>query len=404
MGVHLMIFGACNVVGTAAVPKGSTNAVGNHGTVTTCTVQGFLIYVSLMTAFSYYCSFSVYSYVGTLKNFDKSAFQNGMETYIHVLVHLYPLATALYITSQQLFNNTGFGYCFVEGDPIGCGGSPRATNEAIVPCDRGGQTYQTIQLVELLWDIPLFIMLLFPTAVMITLYLKVKKRQDSILILSCEVAQQSLYYLLVIYAGVIPSAVVHTLDWFQFLTTELATNLTLFSNVMATLCGLWTVIMYLYFSNPKTESVQKYRGGEEDGDGRENNNDSADELDPSLSDGVRMNSGESGANIFSFCPETETEHNSTNDNNQSNHLSLVAAGTKTTNTDPTNASTRRRNSSTKSRNRSGSDRVSRKFSFNIFDGTNASSAYSDFIFDGDSEDEREDHRETQQWSSVQDQI
>lgn len=46
----------------------------------------------------------------------------------------------------------------------------------------------------------------------------------------------------------------------------------------------------------------------------------------------------------------------------------------------------------------------RGYSFNIFDGTNATGAFADFIHDGDSDDERADNAQTTHWSSVQDQI
>ena len=44
----------------------------------------------------------------------------------------------------------------------------------------------------------------------------------------------------------------------------------------------------------------------------------------------------------------------------------------------------------------------RKYSFNIFDGTNASGAFADFIHDGDSDDEKEDNFATDRWAAIQD--
>ena len=42
-----------------------------------------------------------------------------------------------------------------------------------------------------------------------------------------------------------------------------------------------------------------------------------------------------------------------------------------------------------------------KWSFNIFDGTNAEGDFADFVFDGDSEDERYDQGETDRWREIQ---
>ena len=45
-----------------------------------------------------------------------------------------------------------------------------------------------------------------------------------------------------------------------------------------------------------------------------------------------------------------------------------------------------------------------RYSFNIFDGTDASGAFAAFIHDGDSDDERVDHEQTDHWAAVQDHI
>jgi len=46
-----------------------------------------------------------------------------------------------------------------------------------------------------------------------------------------------------------------------------------------------------------------------------------------------------------------------------------------------------------------------KYSFNIFDGTNAASgAFAAFIHEGDSDDERVDHDQTVRWDAIQDHV
>jgi len=42
-----------------------------------------------------------------------------------------------------------------------------------------------------------------------------------------------------------------------------------------------------------------------------------------------------------------------------------------------------------------------KYSFNIFDGTDASGAFAAFIYDGDSDDEKVDNAMTDHWAAVQ---
>ena len=43
-------------------------------------------------------------------------------------------------------------------------------------------------------------------------------------------------------------------------------------------------------------------------------------------------------------------------------------------------------------------------SFNIFDGTNATGDFADYIFEGDSEDARLDQAETLHWNDIQDHV
>eukprot|EP00532_Pseudo-nitzschia_australis_P020668 CAMPEP_0168304932 /NCGR_PEP_ID=MMETSP0142_2-20121227/48626_1 /TAXON_ID=44445 /ORGANISM="Pseudo-nitzschia australis, Strain 10249 10 AB" /LENGTH=524 /DNA_ID=CAMNT_0008256287 /DNA_START=44 /DNA_END=1615 /DNA_ORIENTATION=- len=425
MGIHLTIFGACNVIGAAAVPK-STNAIGNHGTIATCTGQGFLIYLSLQTMALYYCSFSVYGYVGTLNNFRRSTF-HGMEAYIHVLLHLYPLGSGLYIVYLELFNNTGFGYCLMESDPINCGVDPtQAQNATHVPCERGESTHQQYLSAMLFMEVPLFVALFGPTAVMITLYCKVKNRQKRILIPARDVAKQSVYYLLVIYAALLPTVIVKTLDRYHSLTSIVATNLTLFANVVFTLCGLWIVLMYLYFSTicgGPIEHELECDGGDSGGESLkgsmsnfEHSNTFADNSGHIFSDheleATTMTTTMQTTTRKAGGVEEETEPiaaaevvlggaNSSSSTNSSTNTKSNSNSNSKTNKAKQLLSSRKRNSlSIKSNTNvtsSSSKQQSRKFSFNIFDGTNASGIYTDFVFDGDSDDERADHDETLKW-------
>jgi len=53
--------------------------------------------------------------------------------------------------------------------------------------------------------------------------------------------------------------------------------------------------------------------------------------------------------------------------------------------------------------RTSQERLSR-YSFNIFDGTNATGQFSDFIYAGDSDDENADDAETMYWGAVQNHV
>jgi hypothetical protein len=347
MGIHLTIFGAANAIGSLAIPSETTNAWGNMGTTATCTAQGFLIYVTFMTACWYYVSFSVYAYVGTLSNFQNIV---SMEKYIHILVHVYPVISGIYLITPGIFNNSGFGYCFLEVDPIGCGDHINKNGD-IVPCKRGPDSHIQVQLLELFWDIPLYIEMIIPAGIMIALYYKVKTNQSVVQIPANEVVKQAFLYLLALYAGIFPSAVVHTMEWGGSLSVAANKAVAnLFADVMFMLFGLFTMLFYHYFTSGEW-------GESNEEDDESNHHD--ENLNPDLNNGA-----------------VEGQQD------QAPAATTTAASRRT------------------SKRRS----IKSRYSFNIFDGTNSSGKFACFIFAGDSEDEREDNRETERWNEVQDHI
>lgn len=384
MGIHLMIFGALNTIGALAVPNDTTNAIGNKGTVGTCTAQGFLLYVTIMTACFYYCSFSVYSYVGIPNNFKTSAF-GRLELYIHALVHVYPICSGFAIMSAKLFNNTGFGYCFVQSDPIDCGGGPTAND--YLPCERGFDSNLKNQLFELLFDIPLYLAMIVPTVVMIALCFKVQNNQAGIQIQASIVAKQTAVYLLWLYLGIFPSALVHTLEYFgtDFMTPDTMINLSIFSNIMFTLFGLWSAVMYWYFSTDDPALLFD-NDGEADADA-DAGNESGDIYTSSAlgPDAAKENTG--------FMAE---------DSENEKKTGVVSSDTTTGVTAPRRPSVDQNSGSNRNLTRRSSGAQKRKYSFNIFDGTNATSMYAEFIYGCDSEDEMNEQQETEKWSTIQD--
>ena len=72
----------------------------------------------------------------------------------------------IYLITRKVFNNSGFGYCFLEVDPIGCGDE---TAENFVNCERGPDSQREAQLLQLFWTVFLYIEMFVPTAIMTTL-------------------------------------------------------------------------------------------------------------------------------------------------------------------------------------------------------------------------------------------
>jgi len=429
MGIHLTIFGAAYTIGAAAVPAHASNAMGAHGTIGTCTAQGFLIYVTFMTACSYYASFSVYSYLGTLNNFQKSAaFWVYVEVSIHVFVHTYPICSGIYLMVGNGFNNSGYGYCFLEVDPIGCGGSIRAQNK--LSCERGNRLQLPPQYLSLFWDVYLYLEMIIPTVIMITLYFRVKANQSKILIEASKVATQAVIYLLALYAGIFPSTLVHTLEWFAPLRQHQAVILHLSSEIMFMLFGLMSMLMYLYFSTARSvecndddyESDDDEDYGDESEAIRRRNCCDEDDISSSLSRFMPRKHSMTNI-IFSDLDglvdeRIEPEQNNGEDPKQQDTAPVAVQtkrasfsvpnddnGNRRRSASPTNNNNNNSNSGRRSnsRRRSKSKKPPRN-SFNIFDGTNASGNFSQFIFDGDSDDERNDNYETRKWNTAQDHI
>ena len=386
MGLHLTVFGAANVIGPAAVPSDTTNASGNYGTIATCTAQGVIIYITSMTAVWYYVSISIYSYLGTLSNFQESVL--SVEKYLHVLVHIYPIASGIYLATIKVFNNSGLGYCFLEMDPIGCGiGNPMATE--YVKCSRGFDSYTQFQTIELFWDIALYLEMIVPTLIMCALYFQVRLNQSRTQIPAIEVVKQAAVYLAALFIGIFPSAVVHTMEWGG--TFNVSSQV--FSQFMFMLFGLFTFSIYLYFSTGDWEVEIDDENRLEDGGGEsifgnfESSRFKLDKVDPADASEHPSEARDSVGDL---------------DVSKRHRQSLVSS----------RGSGHSRQGSGHSRGRSGHRRgsVSRRssgrprFSFNIFDGTNASGIFADFIHDGDSEDIRLDQASTDKWAACQDHI
>ena len=163
MALNQLIYSAFELYGAAAIPNDETNTRGNFGTVATCTTQGFFIYVCYSLSLFYYVSFSVYSFVGILSNFEKEKYL-WVEKYIHAVVPIYPLITAFVILSKQGFNaKHASGYCEVSNTPWGCDDP----NHGDVPCKRGHLNHG-----DTFFFLCYIIVLGFPTVVMFFLYVK----------------------------------------------------------------------------------------------------------------------------------------------------------------------------------------------------------------------------------------
>jgi hypothetical protein len=379
MSFHLFIGSIFLIYGEAAIPGTSTT----NGTIATCTIQGFFLYTSFTTSMLYYCSYSFYSMVGVLNNFTKSKII-WIEKYIHIGVHIYPICSSIYLLTLKAFNNVGLGYCLTGSGPVEC-----MVPNSTVPCTRGPSNTTEYLKMNLFWLIPFIIELIVPTLIMIILYFMVCKyqrrqqrqqRQQScsqdqppIHIKSNIIAKQSLIYLIPIYWTIVPFIIQQVLLFTGDGSDPKALFLyVLFSNINFALFGLWSLFMYLFFSIDINRNKNKNTNTNPTGGG-----------------------GGGGGGDGSVLTHRVSSHIFT-----SSEIVTAAAAAAAVAVAVAVAST----STAIEPSQQEEGIIPRRYSFNIFDGTNASGEFSCFIHDGDSEDEENDEEQSKHWDAIQDHV
>jgi len=365
MAIHLMIYGLSYLIGTLAIPRDVNGYLGNFGTTGTCTAQGFIMFVSGRSAMIYYGAFSIYSYIGVLNGFDKKKYQ-WCEKWIHIFVHSFPIVMGVYILAVQGYN-PGEGFCTNVSYPMGC----ELKNHVV--CERGPEGMGS-NMIIVFWIVPILVFMGFPTIIMLVLYLKVKEREDeeelekAYVMQSQNIAIQSCVYLAALYWTQLPFIILGGLRYLLKAKAESMLPYVLASQINFALFGLWSMLTYRHFSiySNKGKSTKKNPHIEDS------------TIDPASKE---KSTRKTDATEFIF---NEGEHSSSGERSSDTPTAKTAEPTTAEPTPP--------------------ELVARKFSFNIFDGTNASGTFADFIHDGDSEDERLDNDQTGHWSSVQDQI
>mmetsp|Transcript_20047 Transcript_20047/g.30149 ORF Transcript_20047/g.30149 Transcript_20047/m.30149 type:complete len:300 (-) Transcript_20047:101-1000(-) len=209
----------------------------------------FLIYVSLLTATSYYAlGFSTYSYVGVLNNFDRGKIY-WIEKWIHSLVHLFPVVLGLSLLGLGAINNGGHGYCIpVISSPLGCNDP-----DIGVECERGPKRQQEYRAMQLFWIIPYSLLIIFPAIIMFILYLTVKKQQTDIHIKANVLLLQAFLFLIGEYFLIVPLL---THNVIVIAGAKPNSTSALFVYIGYFFFNCWTLFAYLYFSRYGSESKE----------------------------------------------------------------------------------------------------------------------------------------------------
>jgi hypothetical protein len=410
LSIHILLWSPWHIIGPIAVPEGTPDSYGAYGTTQTCTAQGFFIQLSMCIPL-YYVFLSCYSWVVIVYgNFNPKKYQ-WIEKYIHLIVHIFPIASSVYLLYIEAFNSTGLGQCWIASIPFGCGDNNGTTQISDV-CERGPQDITKILIYFA--GLPAVFYLLFPTIVMGSLCVVVwnkhkqlkeqtKQRNNSnntnntttatatsttvqqqqqqqqqhhqpTLISLSMVIKQSLVYVGVMYWIFIPQFIVSLIS---VIDNRKSFGLHLFNCIVTDSMGLWIALVYWYFSTNAAASgivisfknniiiIKQHCG---------------DMCDPST---------------INHEDEDDDNDNDEEKNEQEDVVVSKAFSLKS------NKSSNNDNISTNSKHKQHQKMVKR-YSFNIFDGTApANGRFSDFVFDGDDDDEEYDEKESEYWAGCQ---
>lgn len=352
----MLVWAAWQIVGIAAVPVGTWGTYDNaHGNTATCTAQGFFLQFCGQSVHFYYTFLAVYAWaVIVWGSFDPNRY-GWIEPYLHVAVHVYPLGSSIYLLFVESFNSTGL-QCWVASVPFGCG------DDRGIECTRGPQNVTATA-----WatgDAIAVFCMVFGTVAMLALTIRVGYIHYSEKKLTTPhqrrlygmtpgiVCRQSILYISAMYITCIPMF----LFYYQKLYYdggEVRLGFAIANQVLPLFAGLWIALVYWFFSFKGGVSIGRPSFGSTD-----EITTAAANARNSLEDSGNDNGGHGGGN---------------------------------------------RNNS--SRNRGNKKKLSKRYTFNIFDGTNLAnsddSPFAQFLFDGDEDDAAYNDAETEHWAGCQ---
>jgi len=245
MNIALLPLSLMYVWSTLAVPTGTPYYANAAGNVNTCTAQGFLSLMFMLTVPTYYGSLVLQAYLGIKNNFNEEKYQ-WIEIPVHIVAYVPPFVYGVVVAATNNFNPNGSG-CWYSKAPQGCESDPG------VPCERGQDISYFIYIVGLS---QVFLYFIFPPSVILSMYYWMKKIQRNIakrcsgMTILRESARnqmmQSIYRQLSLYLfsfwftwvwGLIHSV-------YQVFTGDIVYNLLIFSNCIFASQGFIYMIVY----------------------------------------------------------------------------------------------------------------------------------------------------------------
>ena len=312
---HIVLFNILLIWGQAAVPiqeqlqDSSSSSLGSyypgaHGTIATCTIQGFLLHLLFLAVPYYYVSLPILCLIAFARGnkYNKkrqrppppkltnsqphSSRHNGynshhqyrhyqqqqrqqqqqersrwisklrLSLFIHVCVYLIPIATGMYLLSLNAFNPS-LNICFSGSYPLGCGDQSQQQQQTL-KCERGPQNFDAIS--QLLGTIQVGTMFLLPAIIMFIYCIKVRlllfsRRDSRSARLASLVAKQAALYVLALYWTCLPTFI-NWIIMFRVRKGQYVFVSHLIAVTFGALQGVWFYIPYWYFrSDDRVEMI-----------------------------------------------------------------------------------------------------------------------------------------------------
>jgi len=379
VSMYILLWSPWMMYGVAAIPEGTPDVLGAHGTIATCTAQGF--FNQLSTAIpAYYVALSGFSWIVIVHgNFDPSKYV-WVEKYMHLLVNAWAMGSSTTLATMEAFNpSEGWPSCYIGAVPMGCG------NGSDVECTRGPQNVG--QLLAIFVGLPVLVLLLVPTITMVALacYLHCRKGEHHSSITVQAVTKQSGVYLGTLYFIYLPGLVSSSLGTFfgskNFVLSCVGTFVTVSM-------GVWYALSYRYFSAPHVSGGNGILGA-------------ARRRVSKILEPTRRTIRGSCSAAFSASDHHKSEQfdNAVDDPPPLHEPNNMHSAMPPTEESPTESSF---SEAPPSRRDKSSEEFRKSFSFNIFDGTAPSqSQWAEFIFECDESDAENALEETRYWAGCQ---
>ena len=213
---------------------------------------------------------------------------------------------------------------------------------------------------------------------MFALYIEVRRKQSSIKLKSKTVAKQAVLYLAALYWSYLFTMIN---NGFRHIADVKLYGLALVSGLAINLQGVWFLLIYNHFHIKKKPSSRS--GGSNGGGGIGDDDNDMDDFDAT----GRSYNSQSGKKRMS----------------PTNHKVEISM----TDQDPSSSNTGNGGGGAGGGQSTSGDNgtVDTSYEFNIFDGTNASSSpFSQFIYEGDSDDEAVDQEQSEMWNTIQNHV